>query len=298
MRHLRAFLVLAEELHFGRAAKRLRIAQPAVTTAIQQLEEEVGGVLFERTRRAVALSPAGVLLRPALRDALANIEVGLRASRRAASGETGHVVIHCSAISSLTRLPEALARYRARRPDVQITVRQMGTLEQLEAVRAGRCDLAFTIMPRNVEPLHSEVVMSEPLMVVSSKHHRVARSKVVKFADVAGEPMIILPQSSEPAIADAYRSMCKQSGVEPNVAMELEQTEAILAFVAAGLGITFMPASIARFGYEGIALTPFSPSINAEATLVWDPSRLSPPAQELLAELRTSSEPKRASARR
>ena len=130
MHHLRAFLAVAHTLHFGEAAKRLRVAQPAVSASIRALEEEVGAVLFDRTRRSVALSPAGAHLRPAVEEALAALERGVLSARRAARGQTGRVVLQFTAMAALSPLPTALARYRARFPDVQLIVEQRGTLEQ------------------------------------------------------------------------------------------------------------------------------------------------------------------------
>ncbi len=285
-RHVRAFLALAEELHFGRAARRLRVAQPAISTAIRELEQEIGAVLFARTRRQVALSDAGRHLRPAFQHALAAIEDGVRAARRAAAGETGRLAIYFSSIPMLSSLPAALAAYTARRPDVQIVAKQLGTREQLEAVRAGSCDLALTIMPGDVAPLASAALSTEPMVAVLPARHRLAGARSLRFDDIAAEPVLLFPRDSEPAIARAYEHMCQAAGVAPRVAMELQQTEAMLAFVAAGLGNTLLPASIQRFGFEGVATVPLLPVIQAGPTLVWDPERLSIPAAELLADLR------------
>lgn len=285
MRHIRTFLALADELHFGRAASRLGIAQPAVSAAIRQLEDEVGAVLFERTQRRVELSAAGRLLRPAVQDALASLERGVQSARRAARGETGTVVVHFTAIAALGRLPAALGRYRARRPDVQVRVRQLGTRDQLEALRTGRCDLGFTIQPGNVRPLRTAVVMRERLVAVLPRGHEAAAAPSVAFGQIAAEPTILLPRASEPAIAEAHRQLCLAHGVEPNIVMELDQIEAILAFVAAGLGVTFMPESVDRLRRKGVVTVPLSPRITAEATLVWDPARLSPAGRELLDEI-------------
>jgi DNA-binding transcriptional LysR family regulator len=112
-----------------------------------------------------------------------------------------------------------------------------------------------------------------------------ARKKSVRFTDVVREPMLILPPASEPAISDAYHRVCASLGVLPNIVMELEQVEALLAFAAAGIGITLMPASVARLGFKGVATVPLKPRVLAEPTLVWDPQRLSPAANALLREL-------------
>ncbi len=285
MRHVRAFLAVAEELHFGRAAKRLGIVQPAVSAAIRQLEDEVGAVLFDRTQRKVTLSAAGAHFRHGAVEALAALEDGARNARRAAQGQTGRVVVHFSAMAALWRLPNALARFRKQRPDVQVIVAQKGTRQQLEAVRDGSCDIAFAIMPGDVSPLSAAELPAEPLAAVLPAGHRFARSKSLALADAVREPMIILPRASEPAITDAYRRLCASFEVEPNVVMELDQVEAMLAFIAAGIGIALMPASIARLGFRGVAVVPLRPRIPAEGSLVWDPERLSPAGHALVREL-------------
>jgi DNA-binding transcriptional LysR family regulator len=285
MRHIRAFLAVAEELHFGRAAARLHIAQPAVSAAIAQLEAEVGAVLFDRTRRQVALSAAGAHLRPALESALATLGTGIRAAQRAASGETGRIVVYFTAMAAFSKLPEALASLRARRPDVQVIVKQAGTAEQLEALRAGRCDFGITILPGDVRPLQSAPFTRDRLVAVVPRKHRLARTGTLRFAEIANEPVLLLPRSSEPAVHRSYLRLCAIAGVEPRVAMELEQTESMLAFVAAGLGIAFMPSSISRLGSREIVGVPLVPTVEAESTLVWDPSRSSAAGRELLQEL-------------
>jgi DNA-binding transcriptional LysR family regulator len=186
----------------------------------------------------------------------------------------------------LASLPKALTAYTARRPDVQIIAKQVGTRQQLDALRDGSCDLALTIMPGDVAPLETAALATEPMVAVMPAGHRLSRASTIRFEEIATEPVLIFPRESEPAIAHAYEQMCRAAQVLPRIAMELQQTEAILAFVAAGLGNTFMPASITRFGFDGIATVPLLPVIQAGPTLVWDPTRLSTTAAELLADLR------------
>lgn len=285
MRHLRAFLAVAKTLHFGRAAENLRLAQPAVSAAIRELEDELGVILFDRTRRSVALSVAGAHLRPSVEEALDALERGVIGARRAASGQTGRVVLQFTAMSALSPLPAALARFRSSHPDVQLIVEQRGTLDQLEALRAGRCDLAFTVMPGDIGALASVALTSEPLMVILPSTHPLATTKSLTFAAIACEPMLILPRRTEPAMFEAYRQLCRAQGVETNVAVEVDQLDAVLAFVAAGLGITLTPASVRRLHLDGVVAVPLSPTVLSGVTIVWDRERLTPAAEALLQEV-------------
>lgn len=285
MRHLRAFLAVADLLHFGHAALKLRIAQPAISTAIRELEEELGVVLFHRTRRQVSLSDAGAHFRPAAEEALALLERGARAARRAALGETGRVVLQFTAMAALSDLPAALARFRAARPEVQVVVEQRGTLDQIEALRAGRCDLAFTVMPGEVGQLSTLALTLEPLVAVLPATHPLADAETLAFSQIAREPMLVLPRRTEPALNEAYRRLCLDAGVEPNVAMEVDQIDAVLAFVAAGIGISLTPASIRRLRFDGVVTVPLDPTVPSGVTILWAADRLSAPAAALLEEV-------------
>lgn len=285
MRHLRAFLAVAEELHFTRAAARLHVAQPAVSAAIRELEEEVEARLFERTRRQVQLTPAGEHFRAEAQAALAALERATLAARRAAAGETGRVVLHFTTLACFSSLPQAVVAFRAERPDVQLLMEQRGTLEQLESLRAGRCDLAVTVMPGDVKDLAAEPLTRVPLVAILPESHAKATSRGVAFREIAQEPMLILPERTEPAMHAAYRALCREAGVEPRIELELDQIDAVLSFVAVGLGVSLAPASIARLRLPGVAYVPLCPEIPAGVTVVWNPEHLGPAAAALLSKL-------------
>jgi DNA-binding transcriptional LysR family regulator len=293
MRRLRAFLAVADTLHFGRAAARLHVAQPAISAAIRELEEELQVVLFDRTRRHVELSVAGVQLRPAVEDALATLERGAVDARRAAKGETGRVVLQFTAMAAMSPLPQALARFRRSHPDVRVVIEQRGTLDQVEALRAGRCDLAFTVMPGEVDGLATASLTSEPLVAMLPAGHPGAGAAGVAFSTVAAEPMLLLPRRTDPALHEAYRRLCAAAGVEPNVGLEVDQLDAVLAFVAAGLGCTLLPMSVTRLRFDGVSAVPLVPTVWTGVTVVWDASRLSPAAAALLAEVMDGGGPPR-----
>ena len=283
MRHLRAFLAVADELHFTRAARRLGVAQPAVSAAIRELEEELDARLFDRTRRRVGLTPAGEHFRVEAEQALAALERGARAARRAAAGEVGRVRLAFTALAALSPLPAAIARFRVERPDVQVEVAQRGTTDQIEDLHAGRIDLGFTVMPGEPPGLASRQITQEPLVAVLPSHHACAALDAVPIGAVASEPMLILPERSEPAMHRAYRRLCRQAGAEPRVAMELEPIDGVLGFVAAGLGVSLAPASIGALRMDGVVYVPLHPRIPAGVTALWHPATLPPAGAALLA---------------
>jgi DNA-binding transcriptional LysR family regulator len=286
MRHLRAFLAVADELHFGRAARRLHIVQPAVSTAIRELERELGAVLFDRTRRVVRLSAAGAQFRIGAEAALAALDQGGRAALRAARGEIGQLVILFTPLAAMAGFPAAIASFRRDRPDVEIVIRQRSTQEQLDELRAGRCDLAIAIEPGEVRPFSSATIDAAPLVVAVPARHALTRRRRVRFSDIVGEPMLILPRATEPAVSRAYHGLCAAAGVEPTIAMELEQAESMLAFVAAGVGIALLPGAVAELRPRGVALLPLVPTRPTRFTVMWDPERLTPAGRALLDELR------------
>ena len=290
MRHLHAFLAVAEELHFTRAAHRLNVAQPAVSVAIRELEAEIGARLFERSRRRVQLTPAGEHFRKEAQEAIGGLNRAVHAARRAAAGETGRIVLYFTTLATFSPLPAAIVRFRRARPDVQLVIEQRGTAEQLECLRAGGCDLAFTVLPGDVGDLASERLSAEPLVAILPASHPHGERDALDFAQIAEEPMILLPERSEAAMHAAYRGLCREAGASPRIELELDQIDAVLAFVATGLGISLAPASVAQLRLPGVRFVPLTPTILAGVTAVWNPDALGPAAAALLAEIRGARE--------
>lgn len=226
LRHVRTFLVLVEQLHFGRAARKLSVAQSAVSQTLRSLEEELGVILLSRTKRSVALTAAGAQFADYARASLAQLEQGAAAARHAASGEEGELRLHFTLMASLTVLPRVVARFQKSYPLVRLTITPGGSTEQLAAIRGGQCDIGFMAFKREIAPLATEVIARAALVAVLPSRHALARRPNLELADLAGERFIFLKQQSEPQIYQYFLANCARAGFEPRVVMEVEHVEA------------------------------------------------------------------------
>jgi len=286
LRHLRVFLVLAEELHFGRASSRLRVAQSAVSQTLKDLELELGVVLLDRTRRSVSITPAGESFREHASLALSALERATVATKRAARGESGRLVLRFTLMSTLTALPRAVAGFQRAFPEVALDLQTGGTTEQLDAIAAGHCDIGFVSKKGDISPLASELIEKAPLVVLLSSTNQLARRKQLQLSHLAAEKIIFLRQASEPEIRTRFRKRCLEAGFEPNVVMEVDQLEALLAFVAAGVGVSVVPSLVRRLPFAGVSIRPLSGGIEGGISMVWNPARLTPTARQFLTIIR------------
>ncbi|NJP89616.1 LysR family transcriptional regulator [Nonomuraea sp. FMUSA5-5] len=255
---LHAFVVLAEELHFGHAADRLGIAQPPLSQQIRRLEGRVGHALFDRTPGRVALTPAGRELLPAARRALAELEGGLAAARDVGSGRAGRIRLGFAASLALTILPELLRTYRERFPRVQVEVHEMTTAPQLAALRERRIDVGLLREPPDKEPgLGFATVLREPFVaVLPTAHPLVAGStsgRGVEVARLAGLPFVLLPREHGPGLYDRIVAVCQEAGFTPEVVQHAVEWQTVCALVGAGFGVSLAPASIRRIRLKGVA---------------------------------------------
>src|SRR5262245_24066079 len=198
--HVRTFLTLVDELHFGRAAARLHIVQSAVSQTIKALEHEIGAPLFNRTKRKVALTAAGQSFLVHARRAMDELESASAEARRAASGESGRLTLRFAMASALTPLPRAVAQFVHEHQRVELRIEPGGTTEQFEALRQGRCDIAFVTLKDDVRPFASEVVEKDLLTVLVTAKHPLAQRRRVTFRDLAKEPHVMFKEESEPEI--------------------------------------------------------------------------------------------------
>ena len=279
LRHVRTFVAIAEEMHFGRAAARLHVVQSAVSLTLKALEEEVGTLLVARSQRRVALTAAGEQYLAYARRVLATLDEGAAAARRAADGESGRLVLRFTALGAISVLPGAIARMQREHPGVELDLGQLGSAEQIEAIRARRCDLGFIVVIRGDPGLEQFRVVDEPLMAVLPTGHRLASRRRVHMRDLGDERRIILSRRSEPEIYAAYLATCAREGLSPGAALEVDQIETMLAFVAAGVGISHAPGSIRALRMKGVVTVPITPRVASGVTAVWD-ARALPPAGE------------------
>ena len=253
LRHLRYFVAVAEELHFGRAALRLHIAQPPLSQQIKQLEHNLGHPLFERTSRAVSLTPAGKEMLERARRILSRMDEDLAAVRRVGRGDVGTLTIAFTGSAILSDpLPEAIRTYRRRYPDVDLRLREMGTMLQIDALRDGSIDLGFLRDPGPFDGLVIEELLREPYVAVLPSRHPLAKLKTVPVRKLRGEPFIFHRRSIGPLAYDRTMAICERHGFVPQVVQEAPQWPTAIRLVESGLGITIAPKCVSKLETLGV----------------------------------------------
>ena len=256
LRHLRYFVAVAEELHFGRAAARMHVAQPALSQQLKQLEEELGVVLLARTKRHVALTEPGRLFLHEARRTLASAANAAGVARRAAAGRVGRLRIGYVDSALWGVLPSVLAAFRDRFPSVELTLLERLPRQQVSALTSG--DLDVGISPPHAVPdgFHTQPVSEEPVALALPASHRLASKKRIDIKDLADDPWVLVPARIPSRLRDLTLSACAAAGFAPRVAQEARQLDALVALVSAGLGVTLVPSSAERVPRDGVVFRP------------------------------------------
>ena len=283
LRAWRQFVAVAEELHFGRAAQRLHMTQPPVTQAIAQLEKTLGIVLFDRTRRRVALTPAGEALLPHVRDMLERAQALPARARAAAAGEVGRVRLAFVSTIGFERLPVWVREFRVLCPEVALELVEATGDVQLEGFARGEIDAGLMLHSPGFAPpgLERLPVADEPLVLALPAAHPLARADRLALADVLAEPLVMFPRRIVPSLHDAILGLYHAAGRSPAVAQEAIQMQTIVNLVWGGLGVAWVPESVTQFQRTGVvyrAAAAFAPTgrrqkaaplPRCETSLVW-----------------------------
>ena len=260
LRHLRYFLAVAEELHFGNAAKRLHMAQPPLSQQIRRLEDEIGHPLFLRSSRSVKLTPAGKALVDRARRTLTKVDEDLEAVRSVARGEVGVLKVGFVGSSMLTSLPAILGKYRRLFSRVQLHLNEFHTNQILDALRDGSTDVALARDTGTPEHLHVERVFVEPFVAVVPKRHPLARRGSIPITRLRDEPFVFFPRAAGSYAWENAIRLCEQQGFHPNIVQEAPQWLTIVRLVGAGLGVTIAPASVEKIVSPDVVCRKLSPS--------------------------------------
>jgi DNA-binding transcriptional LysR family regulator len=271
LRHLVAFVAVAEELHFGRAAARLHMAQPPLSQRIRQLERELHVELFERTTRAVRLTEAGQAMLEPTKRVLEDVSIAERAAKSGGRGELGRVSLGFSGAASHQHLPRLTDAVRRQHPGLQMVLsRQDYANNALSAVADGGLDIAFVRLPINREGVSFRVIEEELLVAALPVHHPLAGCEVVSLGDLAEEPFVTFPGIISSSVRDALIHACVESGFSPQIAQEAPDSYTILALVAAGVGVTLTPSSVQHVRSSELVFRPLAgPKRVLLAALAW-----------------------------
>ena len=275
LRQLRQFLAVADARSFTRAAAKLGMAQPPLSQAIRKLEEDLGARLFVRTSRTVELTEAGRILSRQAEPLIAQHQRAIRAARQAAAGALGQLSVCFVMSSSFDLLPRVLRRYRQALPDVSISLTELPTAQQVEALQSGRCDIGLLRPPVfGGADLAVETVLREPIVVALPEDHRLAGRKEVAFRDLADEAFIAPPAGLGPGLHARVLDLCLAAGFVPRIVQEAIQMQTIVSLVAGGLGIALVPETLTALGLKGVVfrrVTPPAPLPLVELALAWKP---------------------------
>ena len=263
LRHLRYFLAVAEELSFTRAAERLHIGQPPLSHAIQLLEADVGAQLFERTKRWVRMTEAGRLFQIDARAILALSEQAAETARRAGRGEAGELRIGFTFSTPLTPLfATVINRYRLQYPAVTLRLHEMATLPQIDALGARTLDLGFVRPPDTALP--ATIVLSalrkDRLVAVLPAALPLARKKAVAIEELRDMPFVMYPAGAGTGIYPQIFRLCREAGFVPRIGQVAGEASTIIGLVAAGCGVSVLPASFDRIRMDGVRYRPLAGS--------------------------------------
>lgn len=243
IRQLRYFQAVAEELHFGRAAARLAIAQPALSRQVQQLEEELGTPLLRRTQRRVELLPAGALLLERARLIQQELARAVSDTRRTGSGELGRLSLGFIHSSTYGLLPSIIGRFRQLYPGVELELHELPITAQHAALLRGTIDIGLLRVQAAPTELEVLPVLPDPFVLALPAKHPLAGRSRTRLKAVAGDPFVMFSKTEAPLFHARVQALCEQAGFAPNVVQHATQIHTVVGLVGAGLGVAVVPAS-------------------------------------------------------
>lgn len=285
IRHLWLFLAVAEERHFGRAARRLGMSQPPLTEQIRVLEQALKVQLFDRSRRGTQLTPAGQALLPEVRKLAEHLERIELAVREAVRGQQGVLTIGAVSAVMLDLLPELIAKLKERHPQVTVSVREIDSGEAAAALRDGDVDLALVRLDDPpASGLAAAPLRAERLAVALPPGHALAERSRLRLRDLAAEDFVFCFRRASPNYFDTLIEACRTAGFSPRIVHEVGSVASQLAFVACGQGVALVPASLKRMAAGGVLLrTLTGPTPAVTVSAVWNAARAHPLVPEAVA---------------
>ncbi len=283
LRQLRYFVAIAEELHFGRAARRLSLSQPPLSLSMRQLEDELGTKLLERDSRHVALTPAGEVFLEDVRRLLGQFDDATDLARRVADGATGRLRIGLSASMLYRGLPRLVKAYRNAYPKVVLTLVELNSAEQIEALSMDRIEVGFVNAPHVPDGLEGLLVAEEPFVACLPDRHRLAGRRQLDLRALAEEPFVLFARSVSPLYYEHIIALCIGAGFRPRVQFEARHWLSVVALVVKRMGVAVVPKAIGASGMRGVQFVRLRPSpILSTSWCIWNPRRKTPPRERFL----------------
>jgi DNA-binding transcriptional LysR family regulator len=286
LRRLRYFVAVAEELHFGRAARRLNVSQPPLSVQIRTLEREIGTALLIRTQRRVELTEAGRVLLEEARRLLDQAEAAVVHARRAAEGAVGRLTIGFVSTVDYSILPPLVRRFRQKRPGIALKLLELTGDRQQALLQSGELDLGLSILPSPASSLTMRPVFREPLVAAVPANHLLAGRRRTALRSLAAEAFIQFPRELAPGLYDLAIAACQRAGFTPHLAQEAIQMQTILGLVAAGLGVALVPHCMSKLQRPDVRyLALEARGFEVETVALWHSENRAPVLAALIAEL-------------
>jgi DNA-binding transcriptional LysR family regulator len=256
LRHLKSFVVLAEELNFSRAAVRLHISQPPLTRQIQLMESELGAPLFERRPKGLALTAAGRTLLDDARRMLGLMDAAKDRAAQAGRGELGRLDVGIFGSAIFHHIPRLLLQFRSLYPNVQINLHEQTKAEQIQALRERRLTIGFNRHVRPAPDLVVETVYQEPLLVALHGAHPLAQQAAISVRELSQQPLILYPNNTREGFADHVLSMFYHEGLQARVELEVKDVVTAVALVSSGFGLCVSPEAASSLQLPGVVYRP------------------------------------------
>lgn len=283
LRHLRYFVALAEELHFGRAARRLSITQPPLSSSIRALEDELGAKLFERDSKQVVLTAVGKAFLAEAQPILEQVRIASESARAIASGKRGYLEIGFAGSTVYRDMPQIVSTYLKRHGGVEVSLTEMSSVEQCDAILRGHLHAGFFNGLSTPEGLASVPLADDHFVCCLPEPHRLADEAEIELAWLAREPFVTFSRDAAPSNYDNIISLCTQAGFHPLTRYAARQWLTVVALVASGLGVALVPGCVARAGVKGARFVPLKgTAVRNGAFFAWNPERLMPALQAFI----------------
>jgi DNA-binding transcriptional LysR family regulator len=290
IRHLWLFLAVAEEQHFGRAAKRLGMSQPPLTDQIQILEQALKVKLFERSRRGTKLTSVGAAILPAVKKFAEQLERLELAVREAATGQRGMLTVGAITSAMVEVLPPLIEKMKATYPDVTISMREIDSVEAVPLLQSGDIDLAFARLEGELGTgLKSIPLREDRLAVALPREHPLASKSRIRLASLAEEDFVMFYRRVSPGYFDSLVTACRNAGFSPRIVHEVGSVASQLAFVGCGQGVALIPSAMKKMAAETAVVRPLTQKLGVVTTAVaWNSARNNPSVEAALAALQDS----------
>lgn len=294
-RILKQFIAVAEELHFGRAAERVNIAQSPLSQAIQKLEAHIGTALFVRNKRAVSLTSAGKVFLEEARQWLKYEQLAIARAQYAKDGDIGHLSIGFIGSVGYGFMPSLINNFRRGRPEMRLRLVEMTTLDQIEHLKNRDLDLGLlrTPLAEQTSLIETRLYARDTLMVALPKTHPLSRQKSVKLKQLARESFVAFSKEKVPAAHAQLISACSTAGFYPDIAQECSQVASVICFVAAGLSVALIPSNLTALIHSKVHYLPLSDKsefLDQEISIAWRKGDDNPALTAFLSAARPSLE--------